>query len=164
MRKEFFSYTTPQFVHALAIIIGVACVIGFGADLLFNSPPPDQQTVDEMLFVACIILTGAAVSTWKKRNDPRPLLIAIDDSGLWLREVGELMRWSEIQEVSRSYWGREPSWTIVWRHQSIRISPPDDHYRDGDGKMWGVHSVYGEIKSCWKRHTAAAVPNAPPTD
>jgi hypothetical protein len=158
MRKEFFPNTAPRFLHALVIIIGVMGIIGFGADLLFNSPPPDQQTGDEMLFVAVIILTGAAVATWKKRNDPLPLQIAIDDSGLWLEEVGELMRWSEIQEVRTSYWGTEPSCTITWRHRSIRIHSADDHYRDGDGKMWVAPGVYGEIKSCWKRRAAAAAP------
>jgi hypothetical protein len=47
----------------------------------------------------------SAISKWKKRNIAPPLLITIDDTRLWLRQVGELMPSSEIQSVKISGWG-----------------------------------------------------------
>jgi len=153
MRKEFFAEVLSPFSRALGIIFGVVAVVGIGVDLL-NNPPSDERTVETVLFVACVIWALSAISGWKKRNIEPPLLIAIDDSGLWLQRVGELMRWSEIESVKISYWG-EVSCTIKCRHDSIRLHYPDS-YGDRDGKLWTKLRVYKEIRSHWEQHRAIA--------
>jgi hypothetical protein len=157
MRKEFYLARPWRFLQALFIIFGVVFIVTNGADLLFHSPPSDRLIGDVVSMLGGMIITAAFVAAWmKKPDDPPPLLIAIDDSGLWLQEVGELMRWSEIQQVRISSWSSSLHCMIVWRHRSIRIAPPEHHYRDGDGKMRSAFGVFREIKSCWKRYNCCS--------
>jgi hypothetical protein len=158
MRKEFFSHLPSPLARVLGFIFVVVGVIGTGVDLLYNRPL-EGRAIETVLLMICVVFTLATLSRWKKRNDAPPLLIAIDDSGLWLREVGEVMHWSEVQSVKISYWGTA-SCTIRWRHNSIRLESTPELYSDRDGKTWVAPAVYREIRSHWER-CAAAVPDAP---
>ena len=98
----------------------------------------------------CNLTIYAAANPWlRKRSMTRPLII-IDDAGLWLREVGELMRWSEIQSVEC---GRriQPRCTIVWRHEPIRIVAKGN-FMDRDGKCLLASSVYSVVKELWEQN------------
>jgi hypothetical protein len=89
---------------------------------------------------------------WSKA---RPLII-IDDSGLWLRRYGALMRWSEIQSVEWEWLGQDARFTIVWTHEPFRLGVRMG-YMDGDGNLWRPHSIYEMVKAHWKRNRAASV-------
>jgi hypothetical protein len=151
--QRVFPLRPPVLFRALGIAFAVVAVIGIGVDLLSNLSS-DERTVEFALFVACTAWMLSAISKWKKRNIAPPTLITIDDSGLWLRKIGELMRWSEIQSVKISYWGGDAC-TVVWQHSSNRLHH-HAYYGDHVGKMWLPVSVYGEIKSYRERYRTAA--------
>jgi len=98
MRKEFFRWWSIT-IMVLGVPIGIfmtgAGVWRFLGDVRLSA------RVFIVVWTACAASWTIFVTAtpWlRKRSKTRPLLI-IDDTGLWLRTVGELMPWSEIQSV-----------------------------------------------------------------
>jgi hypothetical protein len=94
--------------------------------------------------------TFVAATPWlRRRSKMRPLII-IDDAGLWLRSVGELMPWSEIQSVEWKNDGRYINIIVAWRHERYRVE--GWMMMDGDGKHWGPRRIYKEVRACWEQN------------
>jgi hypothetical protein len=49
---------------------------------------------------------------WRERSKACPLLI-IDDCGLWFREIGRLIRWTEIHSIKVDRYGEDEPFHIV---------------------------------------------------
>jgi hypothetical protein len=161
MRQELFRYYYSPVQSALLVCVGIDAVYGGWAQLpLTHTWPFLRFDKPAMLFFGFIVAIFASVAIYaaanpwlRKRSMRRPLII-LDDAGLWLREVGELMRWSEIQSVEC---GRliQPRCTIVWRHEPIRIIAKGS-YMDRDGKCWLASSVYSAVKQRWEQNHAGS--------
>jgi hypothetical protein len=159
MRQAYFRYYYSPIQAALLVCAGIGAVYGGWRQLPLTHTWPflrlDKPTKIFFGLVIVIFATVAiyaAASPWlRKRSMTRPLII-IDDAGLWLREVGELMRWSEIQSVEC---GRliQPRCTIVWRHKPIRIIAKGN-FMDCDGNCLLASSVYSAVKELWEQNRA----------
>jgi len=155
MRKEFFRWWSIT-IMVLGVPIGIfmtgAGVWRFLGDVRLSA------RVFIVVWTACAASWTIFVTAtpWlRKRSKTRPLLI-IDDTGLWLRTVGELMPWSEIQSVDWVDLGRGGVQTIVvWRHE--RHPSHWGELMDHDGKHWWPHSIYKEIRERWERCRGASV-------
>jgi hypothetical protein len=161
MRQEFFRYYYSPAQAVLLICVGIDAVYWGWAQLpLTHTWPFLQFDKPAKIFFAFLVVIFASVAIYaaanpwlRKRSMMRPLII-IDDTGLWLREVGERMHWSEIQSVEC---GRriQPRCTIVWRHEPIRIVAKGN-FMDRDGNCLLASSVYSVVKELWERNRAGS--------
>jgi hypothetical protein len=94
-----------------------------------------------------------AVVQWRRKRSMTQPLIIVDDAGLWLREVGELMPWSEIQSVELAKaW--PPRFTVVCRRVPIRVAGT---FMDRHGKTpWDQRWVYNVVRERWERNCAVS--------
>jgi hypothetical protein len=91
---------------------------------------------------------GAAILRWRKRIKNRPLVI-IDDAGLCLRKVGELMPWSEIQSVKLECANPDAEYfLIVCRDQRYEFGA---RFLDRNGVRWSGPEICEGIKERWQR-------------
>lgn len=157
MRQEFFRYYFSPVQAALLVCVGIDAVYGGWGQLpLAQTWPFLQFDKPAKIFFGLLVVIFASVAIYaaanpwlRKRSMTRPLIIIVD-AGVWLREVGELMRWSEIQSVEC---GRriQPRCTIVWRHEQIRIVAKGN-FMDRDGKCLLASSVYSVVKELWEQN------------
>jgi len=97
-----------------------------------------------------------------------PLLI-VDDRGLWFREIGELMPWTEIESISFDSSGDDKPFTFVCN--STHAIPPSvsrkgysdrkgkivfrvgcrGGYMDREGVRWAKWSIYKMIAERWEQ-------------
>jgi hypothetical protein len=147
MRQEFSFYAIPP---AIAFP-----VCGFFAMVfvMFGLSVAQKGTLSALIPIGSgifIILWAFILSWWWKKTASR-LLIVIDDSGLWLKEIGQLMRWSEIQSISLcADADPHPLFDIVWNGKPYRVNG-SGLYRDRNGTAWRVRSVYKQIISRWEQ-------------
>jgi hypothetical protein len=165
MRQEFFRpYYSPPFA-ALSVILFIGMAYGAWRRLQSHAPIwPFQQfdtpcsefcaVIDHPLFqlvcFAALALYAAANPWLRKRSMMHPLII-IDDTGLWLREVGEVLPWSEIQSVEWRWW--QAQFTIVWKRVPIRIFAS---LMDRDGTRWLPRFVHEVVKERWEQNRVGA--------
>jgi hypothetical protein len=127
-------------------------------------PRPSQKSWWGLLlffavFAACgalFAILGAHILRWRKRYKNRPLVV-IDDAGLWLRKVGELMPWSEIQSVKLEFANPDALFfVIVWRDQRYEFGAG---LLDRNGVQWWARDIREEIEERWQRNRhASSVP------
>jgi hypothetical protein len=88
----------------------------------------------------------------REKNKTRPVVI-IDDAGLWLRSVGELIPWSEVQSLERKYTKDGDYIVVVYKDQPHSFGVC---LMDTDGRRWLTKSIYKETKAYWERNRRAS--------
>jgi Zn-dependent protease with chaperone function len=157
MRQEFSFYAIPPvigftFCGFFAMVFVMA---GLGA-----AGKKDTLLALTLIASGIFIILWAFILLWWWRKTASRLLIAVDDSGHWLKEIGQLMLWSEIQSISLrgdADVDPEPLFDIVWNGKPYRVNG-DVLYRDRNGTAWWVRSVYKQIEI----HRARAVDRGDP--
>jgi hypothetical protein len=104
---------------------------------------------------ALFAILGAHILRWRKRYKNRPLVV-IDDAGLWLRKVGELMPWSEIQSFKLECTATNAPtlyFVIVWRDHRYEFGAG---LLDRNGVQWWARDICEEIEERWQRNRHAS--------
>jgi hypothetical protein len=160
VRIELFAWRSATIAIVMVPVGVFMTALGVWAFLV---GPPSQNLFGPAFLVVWIALVasftiwGAATPWLRKRSKTRPLII-IDDAGLWLRRVGELMPWSEIQSVEwrvhnpGSNFGGTRDIVVVWKHEQYSIAHHGravgaEFLMDRDDKLWGPYSLYKEINA-----------------
>jgi hypothetical protein len=175
VRIELFAWRS---ITVAIVVIPVGAFMTVLGVWVFLVSPPSQNLFGPGFLVVWIALVAGftiwvAVTPWlRKRSKTRPLII-IDDAGLWLRRVGELMPWSEIQSVE---WRVLHEWrvhnpginfggtrdiVVVWKHEQYSLAYHGhavgaEFLMDRDDKLWGPYSLYKEIKAHWEQDRAGS--------